>query len=77
MANTGAISVLDFNTNGLYVTKGKAFTKIYLPGKMNDIIITIKNTEKNLIDLETRFKPATRDMADYFIQVESKVNSKG
>ena len=61
----------------MYVTVGKVFSKIYLPSQTNDIVITIKNTEKNVIDLETTFKPTSRNMADYFIQVESKINSRG
>lgn len=77
MANTGSITEADMGVMEMYVTVGKVFTKIYLSSRTNDIVITIKNTEKNVIDLETTFKPTSRNMADYFIQVESKINSRG
>jgi hypothetical protein len=44
MSNTGQLSDMKFSINGISVTKGQLFTKIYLASTLNDIIITIKNT---------------------------------
>lgn len=58
------------------MTIGKIFTKIYLPGR-GEVIITVKNSEKHLIDLWTKFQPESQQTFDYFIQISSNVDSKG
>ncbi len=77
MANNGQLSDLKINLDVLSVAKGKVFTKIYIGNQENNVIVTIKNSEKTVIDLETSFKPPSRDQNDYFIKVESTINSKG
>lgn len=77
MANNGQLSDMRFILDNVSVAKGKVFTKIYLSSTSNSAIVTIKNAEKNVIDLQTVFKPDTRDLVDYFIKVESKINSQG
>lgn len=51
MANTGQIIPTRIDLDKSYITKGAHFTKIYFIGKANSVVITIKNTEKNIIDL--------------------------
>ena len=77
MANSGQIVPTRIDINKSYISKGTHFTKFYFMGRVNSVVITIKNTEKNIIDMQTNFTPQTRDMNDYFIQVQSKLESKG
>jgi hypothetical protein len=77
MANNGQLSDMRISFDNVFVAKGKAFTKIYLASANDNVVVTIKNAEKNVIDLQTAFKPDTREQVDYFIKVESKVNSQG
>lgn len=77
MANNGQISDMKFTLDSIFIAKGKVFTKIYMASKINNVVVTIKNSEKNIIDLQTTFKPDTRDLNDYFIKIDSKIQSKG
>lgn len=51
MANSGQIMPTRIDINKSYVSKGTHFTKFYFMGRVNSVVITIKNTEKNIIDM--------------------------
>ena len=51
MANSGQIVPMKIDIDKSYIAKGTHFTKIYFMGKVNSVVITVKNTEKNIIDL--------------------------
>ena len=69
MANNGQINDMRFSIDSVSVSKGKLFTKIFLARSYNNIVVTMKNSERNIIDLQTAFKPEARDFNDYFIKV--------
>lgn len=77
MSNNGQLNDMRFTLDGMSVAKGKTFTKVYFSSRTNNVVLTIKNTERNVIDLQTTFKPENRDMNDYFIKIDSKLNPKG
>lgn len=77
MSNDGKLASLDIVFNNIYFAKGSSYTKIYLTSLTNDITLTIKNKEINVVEVQTFFKPQTREMFDYFLKISSNINSKG
>jgi hypothetical protein len=69
MANNGQINDMRFSIDSVSVAKGKVFTKVFLGSNNINIVVTIKNSERHIIDLQTSFKPETRDYNDYFIKI--------
>ena len=78
MANEGRISeVKEMNFVDVMVGKGHVYTKIYAVTNGKEYLtITVCNRDMSVLDVETYFKPPSRDMVDYFIQVESNIQSE-
>lgn len=78
MANDGKIgSINDALFTELYAAKGTTYTKLWVSSTAAKVEITITTTAPQELDVDTTFKPPTREMNDYFLKIDTGLDFKG
>lgn len=78
MANDGKIgSINDAIFTELYAAKGTTYTKLWVSSTTAKVEITITTTAPQELDVDTTFKPPTREMNDYFLKIDTGLDFKG